>query len=86
MIATTKRSHDSILQITFFVIGNISEALVSEHGRSRTIVDHFVKRLETINPSLVFAGLFGELEELIILPPLYLYPDFKWISSICRAT
>ena len=70
MIETTKRLHDSISQITFFVIGNISEPLVSEHGRSRTIVDHFVKGLETINPSIVLAGLFGELEEPIIFPPL----------------
>ena len=60
MIVTRKSLHDSISQITFFVIGNISEALVSEHGRSRTTVDHFVKRLETINPIIFFAGLFGE--------------------------
>ena len=53
MIVTTKRLHDSISQITLFVIGNISEALVSEHGRSRTIVDHFAKRLEPINPRII---------------------------------
>ena len=70
MILTTKRLHDSISQNTFFVIRNICEAIVSEHGRSRTIVEHFVKRLETINPSIVYAGLFGELEEPIIFPPI----------------
>ena len=70
MIVTTKRLHYFISQITFFVIGNISEALVSKDGRSGTIADNFVKILETTNPSIVFASSFGEVEEPLICLPL----------------
>ena len=64
MIATTDRPHDSISDITFFVMGNISDALVCEQGR-----DHLVNRLEIIKPSMVLAALLGLFDDPIIFPP-----------------
>ena len=52
-------------------MGNSSEADVLEQGSKRTMVDHFLQRLETIYANKVVAGLSSVLtEEPIILPPV----------------
>ena len=68
------------------MIGKISLADDFEQGRSRTIVDHFLYRLETIIAKTVLAGSFDWIDEPIILPPLYVYSDLTRTSSICTIT
>ena len=57
------------------MIGYNSVAEEFEQGSSRTIVDHFLCRLETIKANTVLAGSIVVWDDPIILPPCHVNSD-----------
>ena len=60
----------STSSITRLITGNISIDDELEHGSRRTIVDHILNKLESINANIVWAGSVIFCDDPLKIPPL----------------